>query len=130
MQDLMIYIHNGLATTSLLYFLIISIWGYVLFFSHKGINSGYWGMLVIAEVLILAECAVGGYLWFQGLQPARSLHLLYGAIIPIMIPGAYLYTRGRGARAEALIYGTTTIITVGLILRAMYTARFLLPTGR
>ncbi len=129
MQDLMIYIHNGLATTSLLYFLIISIWGYTLFFRRKAIDSAYWGMLVIAEILIVAESLVGGYLWVEGLRPSRSLHLLYGAIIPIMIPGAYLYTRGRGARAEALIYGTTTIITVGLILRAMYTARFILPGG-
>jgi len=129
MQDLMIYIHNGLATTSLLYFLIISIWGYILFFRRKPIDSAYWGMLVIAEILIVAESLVGGYLWVEGLRPSRGLHLLYGALIPIMIPGAYLYTRGRGARAEALIYGTTTIITVGLILRAVYTARYVLPGG-
>lgn len=125
----MITIHNGLATTALLYFLVISIWGYVLFFRRKGIDPSYWGMLAIGEVLLVAEGLIGGYLWLSGLRPLRSLHLLYGAIIPIMIPGAYLYTKGRAARAETLIYGTATLITVGLIIRAMYTARFVLPGG-
>jgi hypothetical protein len=112
-----------LGTTYLYYFLVISIWGYVRFFRGKGIDSNYWGMLAIAEILILAECLLGGYLWLGGYRPARNLHALYGLVIPLMIPGAYLYTKGRSARAEIMIYGTATIITVGLIVRAIYTAQ-------
>jgi hypothetical protein len=60
------------------------------------------------------------------MRPVRSVHLLYGALIPIMIPATYLYTRGRGTKAEIMVYGTTTIITVGFIIRAIYTAQVLI----
>src|SRR3972149_4188447 len=117
MADLLVTIHDRLGTTSLLYFLIVSLWGYWRFFRRQGIDSAYWGALAIAEFLVVAEAILGGYLWISGYRPARSLHVLYGALIPIMIPAAYLYTKGRGARAEILVYGTSTIITVGLIVR-------------
>jgi len=126
MADLLVNIHDRLGTTSLLYFLILSLWGYWRFFRRQGIDSAYWGALAIAEFLVVAEAILGGYLWISGYRPARSLHVLYGALIPIMIPAAYLYTKGRGARAEILVYGTATIITVGLIVRAIYTAQLTL----
>ena len=126
MADLLVNIHDRLGTTSLLYFLIVSLWGYWRFFRRQGIDSAYWGALAIAEFIVVTEAILGGYLWISGYRPARSLHVLYGALIPIMIPAAYLYTKGRGARAEILVYGTATIITVGLIVRAIYTAQFTL----
>ena len=126
MADLLVNIHDRLGTTSLLYFLIVSLWGYWRFFRRQGIDSAYWGALAIAEILVVAEAILGGYLWISGYRPGRSLHVLYGALIPIMIPAAYLYTKGRGARAEILVYGTATIITVGLIVRAIYTAQLTL----
>lgn len=125
MQDLLLLIHERLGITSLYYFLIISVWGYYRFFTRKGIDSAFWGMLVIAEVLILGEAFLGAYMWLAGFsKPAQGvLHILYGAVIPIMIPGAYFYTKGRGERAEILVYSTAAIITCGLILRAIYTAQ-------
>ena len=126
MADLLVNIHDRLGTTSLLYFLIVSLWGYWRFFRRQGIDSAYWGALAIAEFIVVTEAILGGYLWINGYRPSRSLHVLYGALIPIMIPAAYLYTKGRGARAEILVYGTATIITVGLIVRAIYTAQFTL----
>jgi hypothetical protein len=116
-------IHDRLGNTALLYFLIVSLWGFYRFLTRKGIDSAYWGMLAIAEVLVLAEAGLGLYLWLSGLRPARSVHILYGLLIPAMIPGAYFYTRGRDGRPEILVYGTATIITVGLIIRAVYTAQ-------
>jgi hypothetical protein len=119
-------IHARLGNTSLLYFLIVSLWGYFRFFRRQGIDSAYWGMLAIAELLVIAEAILGGIIWLEGMRPVRSVHLLYGALIPIMIPATYLYTRGRGTKAEIMVYGTTTIITVGFIIRAIYTAQVLI----
>lgn len=116
-------IHARFATTSMLYFALISLWGYFRFFRRQGLDPAYWGALVIAEILVVAEALLGVYLWASGLAPARPVHFLYGALIPIMIPAAYLYTRGRAARAEIMIYATATIITVGFIIRAVYTAQ-------
>jgi hypothetical protein len=124
-QDIVFLVHERLGITALYYFLLISIWGYYRFFTRKGINSAYWGMLAIAEGLLLVEAFVGAYMWLSGYpQPARGvLHVIYGAVIPIMIPGAYFYTKGRSERAEVLVYSTAAIITCGLILRAIYTAQ-------
>lgn len=123
MSDLIPFIHERLATTALFYFLIVSLWGYYRFFRKLGIDSTYWGMLAIAEILVLGEALLGAYLWLTGHQPARGwLHVLYGSLIPAMIPLAYVYTKGKTERRDMLIYGTVTIITVGLIIRAMATA--------
>jgi hypothetical protein len=127
MNDLAVLIHERLATTALYYFLVIALWGYFRFFRKQAIDSSYWGALAIAELLVVAEALLGGYLWLSGHQPARGwLHVLYGALIPAMIPLAYVYTRGRAERSEILVYGTVTIITAGLILRAIYTAQVVL----
>jgi len=114
-------IHGRLASTALIYLFIISLWSFWRFFRKEGINSNYWGMLAIAELLILAQAGIGIYLWAIGLRPARVIHILYGLLIPALIPGAYFYTKGRTGKAEILIYGTTTIIVVGLIVRATFT---------
>jgi hypothetical protein len=110
-------IHARLANTAILYFLIISIWGWVRFFRKQGVDSTYWGMLAIAEILVVAQALLGSYLWIVGLRPGRTLHLL----VLLMIPGAYIYTRGRDDRPEVMIYGMVTIVAVGLIMRAMVT---------
>jgi heme A synthase len=124
MLELLTFIHERLAITSLYFFLIIAVWGYYRFFRKQGLDSAYWGVLAIGEILIIAQGLLGGWLYLAGLRPARDmLHILYGVIIPIMIPGAYLYTRGRGERAEILVYSTAAIIACGLILRAIYTAQ-------
>jgi heme A synthase len=114
-------IHARLANTAILYFLIVSIWGWVRYFRKQDIDSTYWGMLAIAEILVLAQALLGGYLWIAGLRPGRTLHLLYGTIVLLMIPGAYIYTRGRDERPEVMIYSMVTIVAVGLIMRAMVT---------
>ena len=115
-------IHARLGNTALLYFLVVSLWGFYRFFRKQGVDSTYWGMLVIAELLIVAQGLLGGYLWLAGFRPARTVHLLYGIITPIMIPGSYVYTKGRDGRPEILVYGTATIIAVGLVMRAVFTA--------
>lgn len=115
-------IHARLGNTALLYFLIVALWGFLSFFRRRGVDAAYWGMLAIAELLVLAEAGLGLFLWLGGGVPARGLHILYGLLIPAMIPGAYVYTRGRDGRPEVLVYGTAAIITVGLIIRAVYTA--------
>jgi len=120
-------LHAALSNTAFLYFLAISIWGFWRFFRRQGVDSSYWGTLVIAEILILAQAALGAYMWFLGLRPARGVHLLYGILVLMMIPGAYVYTRGRDARRDILAYGTATIIAVGLIIRATFTGALPLP---
>lgn len=115
-------IHAKLGNTALFYLLAISLWGFYRFFRQEGISSSYWGSLAIAELLLLAQALIGTYLWISGRRPDRGIHILYGIVVLMMIPGVYVYTKGRSDRPEILVYGTAAIIGVGLLIRAMFTA--------
>ncbi len=117
-----IEIHNRLASAALNYFILLSIWGYWRFFRKQGLDPAFWGALVIGEILLLSQTGLGGYMWVVGLRPARWAHYLYGIVAPMALPMVFMYTQGKQDRPEILMYGTTTLITVGLILRAMFTA--------
>ena len=114
-------VHARLANTALFFFLIMSIWGTWRFLRKRGLEGSYWGALVIAELLILVQGGLGAYLWLIGLRPMRSIHILYGVVSALALPLAFAYTKGREGRPEMLIYTVTLLITVGLILRAMFT---------
>lgn len=114
-------IHSGLSRTALFYFLLIALWGFLRFFLKKGVSSSFWGALVLGEVLLLVQGLIGGYLWFFASRPDRPIHILYGFVVLAMIPGAFLYTKGRDERPEMLVYGTALLIGVGLLLRAILT---------
>ena len=70
---------------------------------------------------------LGVYLWIVGLRPARGVHVLYGIVALMAIPGMYMYTKGRTDRPEMLMYAVVTLITIGLILRSTFTGQVPLP---
>jgi hypothetical protein len=115
-------IHGQLSTTVILYTVIVGIWGIFEFARKNGVSGSYWGALVIAELLILIQGLLGGYLWFEGLRPGRGIHVLYGAVTALGIPAIYVFTRGREGRAENLAYGSATLIVALLAFRAVVTA--------
>ncbi len=115
-------IHGNLGNAALIYFIILAVWGLVRFARRQGVGPNYWGALVIAELLILAQGTIGAFLWYGGLRPTRGIHILYGLVSALAIPAVYAYTRGREERRDMLIYAVVALVTVGLILRAITTA--------
>jgi hypothetical protein len=116
------FIHERLANTVLLYSLILSIWGFLRFFRKQGLDSSFWGALVIAEVLILLQGALGVSLWFIGARPERGfVHILYGVISALCIPGVYIFTKGSDQRRDMLVYGAVLLFLVGISIRAITT---------
>jgi hypothetical protein len=85
------------------------------------VNAGYWGALAIFELLIVAQDGLGAYLWLSGSRLERTVHILYGIVSALVIPGIYVYTQGREERSETLIYAAATLVLVGLILWAVVT---------
>lgn len=115
-------LHQGIANMAMLYFIALSIWGFWRFMRKKGPDSSYWGALVIAEILVVAEALLGAYLWLIGARPPRGgVHVMYGLLIPAVIPLIYAFTRGGDKRRESLVYGASLLFAVGLILRAITT---------
>jgi hypothetical protein len=116
-------LHARLLVTILLFFGALSIWGFASYLRGQSISGSYKGALAIGELLMLAEFAIGVLLLFGGAQPARlSIHILYGIVAIIALPGAFAYTRGRDDRWELLIYVTVCLFLCGIALRALGTA--------
>lgn len=125
-------IHGRLGFTALYYIAILAIWALWRFFRKEGVSNNYWGALAIAEILVLLQGALGAYLWLSGLRPGRGVHILYGIVAALIIPGIYLYTRGDQDRRVMLMYGLGLLIMTGIIIRGVMTASsgglsFLLP---
>ncbi len=115
-------LHSRLANTLLLYALLMALWGFWRFFRRQGLDSSYWGAVVIAEVLILIQGALGVFMRINGTIPARGwVHMLYGIVAAIALPAVYMYTRGRDERRDTLIYASVFLFLIGISLRAMVT---------
>ena len=118
----LVEIHGRLANTALVYFLILALWGLWRALRKQGIDSSYWGALAIGEILIIIQGGLGAILFLGGDRPGRWVHILYGVVAALVIPGLYAYTRGESDRRVMLIYGVTLLLAVGVLLRAINTA--------
>lgn len=125
---MLILVHNGLANACLIFSLVIAAYSLLIFVRNQSLTPGFFGALVIAEVLFVAQAGVGLALYFQGGAPARGwVHYLYGVVTVISLPGLYSITRGRDTRLEALYYFAMSIFLAGIALRATETALNALP---
>jgi hypothetical protein len=114
-------IHSQLSNAVIMYTVALGLWGIYGFSKRRSVSEGFWGALIIGELLILAEGLLGGYLWAQGIRPSRWVHVLYGVTTALGIPAVYVYTRGREGRAENLAYGCAALIVALLTYRAVVT---------
>lgn len=119
----LIEVHSRLANTAMIYCIIMAVWGLIGFFRKQGVSGGYFGAIVIAELLLVAQGILGLILWF-GAAPVRPqwVHWLYGVVLVLGAPLVYAYTKGRQERPELLLYAVAFVIMIALVLRAMVTA--------
>jgi hypothetical protein len=116
-------VHGRLANTAMIYCILMAAWGLFRFFRKQGVSGGYFGAIVIAEVLLAIQGLLGLILWF-GVATYRPgwVHWLYGIVLLLGAPLVYAYTKGRQERPEMLLYGVAFVIMIALVLRAMVTA--------
>lgn len=80
-----------------------------------------WWLAAGAAVLGL-QVLLGSALLASGLRPSDILHIaIYGALSPLVIPGAYLYTRGRGRGHPNLAFGLVSLFLFGFLIRGLFT---------
>lgn len=116
------FIHANLANTMMLFMLIAGTWGVVLHFRKQGIGGNYWGILAVGELLVLAQGALGAFLWLGNARPGRmGVHILYGMVSVLALPAYYALTRGRDDRNAALAYGLLCLFLTAIALRAAAT---------
>jgi hypothetical protein len=123
-------VHEALATASLIFSFIIAAYGLWHYLRKRAIDGSFWGVLAAGELLYLAQIAVGLLLLAGGLRPARlAVHVLYGAVLALVLPGAYVSTRAADSYREAGLYAVIGLFLAGIALRAMTTAALSLPGG-
>lgn len=116
-------VHGRLAITAIIYCIIMAVWGLIRFFRGQGISGGYFGAIVIAEILLAIQGLVGLILWFGAatFKPGW-VHWLYGIVLVMGAPVVYAYTKGKQERPEMLLYAVAFVIMIALVLRSMVTA--------
>lgn len=123
-METLIFIHNRLSVTTLMFLLALGIWG-AWNALRAGMTPSYWGALAIGEGLILIEVVIGVVLLILGRVAAQGwLHVLYGIAAAIAIPSAFAFTRGRSTRYEALIFALVALFLAGITLRSQQTGGF------
>jgi hypothetical protein len=115
-------LHDRLATTALLYMIVLGIWGLWRYFRGQSIEGSFWGALVIAEIVLVVQGLLGGYLYLTGLRPVRGwIHILYGIASVLVIPGVFAFTQGASDRRTTFIYAIALLFLAGLIIRGIAT---------
>lgn len=116
-------IHDGLANATIMYCAIMAVWGLWRFFRKEGLSGGFFGAVVVAEILLLVQGVIGIILFMgAGRYQAGFMHWLYGIVLVLSAPVVFAYTKGRQERPEMLLYAVAFLIMIALVLRAMVTA--------
>lgn len=119
----LVELHGRLANTAFFYTIIMVVWGLWRLFRRQGVDGSYLGAVVIAEVLFIIQATLGAILWIGGAgRPGQGIHILYGVVSILVLPGVFLYTQGDQQRRAMLVYGLSFLFLIGIILRAISTA--------
>lgn len=116
-------LHDRLSNAVILFALILGIWGLFKYFRGEGVDGSYLGAVVIGELLIIVQIALGVILYAGGARPDRSImHILYGVAAVISFPAVYAYTHGDQSRRAMLTWGVVGLFVFGCALRATMVA--------
>ncbi|MCC6456741.1 MAG: hypothetical protein IT328_17435 [Caldilineaceae bacterium] len=125
-------IHAGLANTTVLFVAALGIWALLLRFMSRPLNSGWFGAALMGEILIIAQGALGGLLYLQGLDTALArpfMHILYGVVAVICLPAAQSYFGNlEDENTKTLAMAAACFFLWGILLRASYVADVAGPT--
>lgn len=114
-------LHDRLATTVMLFFLFVGLWGLFEYLRGGVLGGNVAGALIIGQVLVVVQVAFGVVLLVLGSVPADSTHYLYGLTAVAIMPFLWTYTRDRAPRQGLLLYSLVALFIFGLAIRGMTT---------
>jgi hypothetical protein len=128
----LIEIHARLSTTATLFMAALALWALWLRIRTKPLDGNWLGAAVIGELVLVAQMAIGFYLYAQGngaALPRPFLHILYGIVAVITLPAAYGYFNSlEDENVKTLAMAATCAFLWGIILRAAQVSQ-LAPPG-
>jgi hypothetical protein len=120
MYAFVLELHKGLSNTTVLFFLIIGIWGVYRGIRSQKVDGSYLGAMVIGTLLFLIQGLLGGYMWFAGGRPGQPwMHILYGVFAIVFLPFLFAYLKGDDSNRAMWVYGLANIFLFGVALRSI-----------
>ncbi len=113
-------LHGRLGIAIGLYFTAIGVWGIALGAGGSGPSSSFRGSIVIAEVAIVVQGALGAFLALR--TPPEWIHALYGLALVAAMPLAAAVVRDYTPRRTSLALGLAALFAAGLVVRGITTA--------
>ena len=123
------FVHGRIAMAMVLFTAVSAVYGLVEYFRKQPVSSNYWGVIVVGNLLALAQGALGAWMGLasHGAVPARGwIHVLYGVVAALWIPIIQLgYNQflkpGHARQQETLVCAIVSLFEFGIALRAMTT---------
>ena len=113
--------HDRLSITIILFFAVAGLWGLLEYARGGALGGNIAGALIIGQVLVLVQGALGMVLFIWGDRPDTTVHLLYGFTAALVLPFAWTYFRDRAPRQGLLFYSLISLFIVGLAIRGITT---------
>ncbi len=118
-------VHQTLANTTWIFFLIIGLWALYRAVRGYGVDSSFLGAMIIGELLFVVEGALGLTLWIGGRGGEVSrlgIHVLYGVFAVVFLPFLFTYQRGDDSNRAQWVYAFGLLFLFGIALRSITTA--------
>jgi len=80
-------------------------------------------LLSVTAALGLLQAIIGGLMYLQGARPGDGLHYVYGGIVLLAIPVAYVYSDQHQVRRDIIIMVIAAVAVIGAAVRAFMTGQ-------
>jgi hypothetical protein len=124
MTTLLLALHTADAYLAIALMGVAAVYGFAAHRQHPAyVSRGYKTVLVSGAALLAIQVLIGLTMLASGLRPADVLHIaIYGALSPLVLPGAYFYVRGRGRGHPNLAFALVSLFLFAFLIRALFTA--------
>lgn len=113
--------HDRLSITIILFFAVAGMWGLIEYGRGGSLSGSIAGALIIGQLLVLIQGALGMVLFVWGNRPNDLVHLLYGFTAALVLPFVWSYMRDQAPRRALLLYSLLALFIVGLAIRGITT---------
>jgi heme A synthase len=121
LMETIVEIHRVISNSTVLFFLLLGLWGVVRAIRNRGVEGSYLGAMVIAELLFVLQAILGAVLMLGDARPGRIVHLIYGTFALVALPGLFAYLKGDDSNQAQWYYAIAVLFLFGIALRAIGT---------
>jgi hypothetical protein len=118
-------LHGVLSRAIVMFAAVAGFYGLYLYFRKQTVTPSYWGVIVVGNLLTLAQGAIGLLMAFSGAQTREWVHILYGVTAVMWIPIISFinqqFNKGERNARETLIVALVSLFQVGVAIRAIMT---------